>query len=64
MKDKIHHIKEHGTNSDEYNSDGEEYEEPFDDSGSSVHFTDESDSDGSVRSEIFNLKLTNLRGIL
>lgn len=56
LEEEVRRIDEHGISSDESNSNGEEYEEPFDDSGSSVHFSNESDSDESVESEILNLE--------
>lgn len=56
LEEEVRRVEEHGISSDESNSNGEEYEEPFDDSGSSVHFSNESDSDESVESEILNLE--------
>lgn len=56
LEEEIRRIEEHGVSSDESNFDGDENEDPFDDSGSSVHYSDDSDSDVSVGNETINLE--------
>lgn len=47
LEDEIYRIENFDIKSDQSNSDCEKYEEPLNNSGSSVHFSGESDSDES-----------------
>ena len=57
LTEKKNRIEEHGVSSNESNSDAVKSEEQFDYFGSSVYYSDVSDTDVSVGAEILNLEV-------